>query len=330
MHRILITLIIALVTLTTSATSYTPETVSVSTQFRDSLDFNAVSNPDGIITPAEVDSLNAMLWMLRQHYDVQGLIVCIEDAEYDDPYRFAIEIGRKYGVGGKNANGFVVFLATKSRGYYILTGEGFEKYLTDAQCSKIGRLRMVPLFKEGKWGAGIVAGVSTITSICKGETELSSLSNLANNGNDADDSDDLIFCLIFFLVMIMFAITIILAKRPKCPQCGKRHYRMTKRRVVRVAGNTKKVIVTDYYTCRHCAYHSEKRYESTTDRFRTGEFNGSAPYHWGEIIAMTTAAGTHYYGGGYGGGHSSFGGGGSFHSTFGGGSFGGGGAGGHF
>lgn len=325
--RLLISLIIALITLTAGATSYTPETLPVSTQFRDSLDFNAVCNPDGIITPTEVDSLNAMLWTLRQHYDVQGLIVCIKDADFDDPYRFAIEVGRKYGVGGKNANGFIVFLATASRGYYILTGEGFEKYLTDAQCSKIGRLQMVPHFKQGRWGAGIVAGVSTITSICKGETELSSLSNLANN-DSSEDEYAITFVIIFFAVVIFFAITIIRASRPKCPHCGKRHYRKTLRRVVKIAGSPRKVEVTDYYKCRDCGYESHQKYISTTSRFRTGVFDGSAPYRWGDIITATTAAGTHYYGGGYSGG--SFGGGGGFHSTFGGGSFGGGGAGGHF
>lgn len=328
MHRLFLSLILAFATLVAGATTYSPETVPVSTQFRDRLDFNAVSNPDGIIAPALVDSLNEILWTLREHHDVQGLVVAIKEADFDDPYRFAIEIGRKHGVGGKNANGFIVFLATESHGYYILTGEGFEKYLTDAQCSKIGRLKMVPYFKQGRWGDGILAGVSTIASICEGETELSSLSNLASDNED--DSDDALLVIFFFVVIIFFIITIALAIRPKCPGCGKHHYRMTRRRVVKIAGSTKKVIVTDYYTCRDCGYSSEKQYESTTDRFRTGEFDGSAPYHWGEIITATTAAGTHYYGSDYGGGHSSYGGGSGFNSTFGGGSFGGGGAGGHF
>lgn len=325
MKRSILTIIMAVLAMAGFA-QYTAENLPVSTQFIDSLDYNAVCNPDGVLTAEEVDSLNQMLWSMRENQGVQGLVVAIKASDPDDPYEFAMQVGRKYGVGGKQALGFVVLVTTEQRGYQIITGDGMEKFLTDAQCSKIGRKAMVPAFREGQWGRGMLAGVALIKGVVSGEVELSA----DRNSSDEEDGD------LGTGLMILFAPIAGVAgiayynnrKARECPKCKQHNYGKKLRTVTKIEGKGNAVQVVDKYVCPHCKYTHEHKYLSTTNRFYTGSFNGKGRRGWGEVVAASAAGigvGGSWSGGG---GHSSSG--PTFHSTFGGGSFSGGGAGGRF
>lgn len=327
MNRLLTTLLTTLITL--SAYCYTADDLPVSTQFIDSLDFNAVSNPDGILSTAEVDSLNSILWSMRKNQGVQGLIICIKESDPDDPYEFSMQVARKYGVGGKQDVGFVMMVSTMQHGYQILTGDGMEKFLTDAQCSYISRNIMVPELKKGEWGRALIAGLTTIDGICKGEVEL----NTANDTENEDEGDIGLALLALFgpiggICGLMYYNN---RKAHKCPKCAKHNYAMRKRTVQKLEGDGETVEVVDLFTCSDCNYAHERQYMSTTEKFYIGTFDGKGPLRWGEIAAATAAGASISSGRGFGrGGGFGGGGGGSFHSTFGGGHFSGGGSGGRF
>lgn len=374
MKQLLLTLILFVLTFPVFAdddakqSMYNVDNLPVSTEFYDSIDFNAVCNPDHILLASEVDSLNSMLWSMRNKQGVQGLVIAINQSDPDDPYEFSIQVARKYGVGGKGSLGFVMLLTKAQRGYEILTGDGMEKFLTDAQCSSIGRRVMVPLFKEGKWGQGMVAGVRMIQGIVSGEVELNE-----TLGDEEDDEGGL-----FGALMMIFGPIAGLGglayysnrKAHTCPKCKKHNYGRTKRivklvnemdndelahSIVALNGNTfdidsyqnnifsgisdsknyrlregiaAPVEVIEHYECSDCGHIHEKKFLSNSDSYYIGTFDGTGKLRWGEIIAAAAAGAA---------AGSSFsrrgGGGGSFHgpsSTFGGGSFSGGGAGGRF
>lgn len=324
MKRSILTIIMAVLAMAGFA-QYTVENLPVSTQFIDSLDYNAVCNPDDVLTTAEVDSLNQMLWSMRENQGVQGLVVAIKASDPDDPYEFAMQVGRKYGVGGKQSLGFVVLVTTEQRGYQIITGDGMEKFLTDAQCSVIGRKAMVPEFKEGEWGRGLIAGVTLIKGIVSGEVELN------GTGNDSEGGDDDLGSGLLILFAPIAGVAGIAyynnRKSRECPKCKKHNYGMKLRTVTPVEGKGKAVQVVDKYVCPDCKHTHEHRYLSTTNRFYTGTFNGKGRRRWGEVIAASAAGISAGSGWHSSGSHSS---GPTFHSTFGGGSFSGGGAGGRF
>lgn len=347
------------------AEPYTPDNLPVSTVFTDSLDYKAVSNPDGILTGSEVDYLNSVLYSLRTQHGVQGLVVCVKETDPDDPYTFALAVARKYGVGGKQSRGFILLLSTVSRGYSILTGDAMEKFLTDADCSTIERNTMLPLLKEEKWGEAVCATVNVIAEVCRGEVEL----NAIGEDDDLDDGDIYAGLLAIGGLFAGFGGLgyYISRKEKECPKCKKHNYGMKKRQVVikddnnatltkhqmerktkaiaallagAEVGNShsfKKSVtlrdarlvpieVTDTYTCPDCKYVKTNKYVTTADKYYIGDFDGTGKYKWGDIAAAAAAAASSDYG--FGGGSS--GGGSSYHSTFGGGSFSGGGASGRF
>lgn len=370
MKQTITTLLLLFASLMGFAKPYTVNNLPVSTQYIDSLDFNAVCNPDGILTSTEVDSLNQILWKLHETQRVQGLVIAIKEADPDDPYQFCIDVGRKYGVGGKASLGFIVMVTSVQRGYEIMTGDGMEKYLTDADCSIIGRKLMVPYFKEGKWGAGILAAVKTIDGVCKGEVELNAAPD--SNGNSEDGVGlGTILLWIFGPFAGLGALGYYYNRKAKtCPKCKKLNYGRTKRVVSLVEGGydadalasidgmtfklneqahnmpaiyqlqdgiKAPVDVVDYYECPDCGYVHEKKFLSNSDKYMIGTFNGTGDRAWGEIISAAAAAGAaaassrDFRDHDHGSHHSSHHSSGpSFHSTFGGGHFSGGGAGGRF
>lgn len=60
-----------------------------------------VSNPEQILSAATVDSLDRLLGALERDRGVQTLVVVVDRLKGDDPYRFAMTLARKYGVGNR-------------------------------------------------------------------------------------------------------------------------------------------------------------------------------------------------------------------------------------
>ena len=97
-----------------------------------------VSNPEQILSAATVDSLDRLLGALERDRGVQTLVVVVDRLKGDDPYRFAMTLARKYGVGNRETRtGLVVVLATGDRSYQFLTGNGLEGTLPDGLIQQI-------------------------------------------------------------------------------------------------------------------------------------------------------------------------------------------------
>ena len=72
---------------------------------------------------------------------------------------YAVKLFEKWGIGKKGKdNGVLIILAMKERAGRIETGYGLEGALPDAVCAQISRKVMVPYFKKGEFGKGLLAG----------------------------------------------------------------------------------------------------------------------------------------------------------------------------
>lgn len=261
-----------------------------------------VSNPDGILSPATVDSINALLKTLDIH-KVQCLVVTVTNIEDDDPYEFAIGLGRRFGVGGKESLGVVVVLATDDRSYQIVTGDGMEKFLPDAICYRIEEHAMVPYLKEGDWDNAMLAAVSAIKGYLDKEPEVMEMLRQAEESED-DDTKGLVHAFLW-LIGILFVISVINNVREKrCPECKK--YQLKKVSTVKKKAKDGGYDYTYTFICQNCG-------KEVVRKVHRSPSSGGGGFYIG--------------GGGFGGGSHSSGGG---FSGYGGGSFSGGGAGGRF
>lgn len=285
------------------AATYTPDNLPIP-YLQDRTQY--VSNPDGILAQSTVDSLNLWLGQMETTHGVQTVLAVVERIEGGEAYDFCMALGRKYSIGRKEQNsGLIILLATKDRAYYILTGRGLEGTLPDAICKRIENRQMLPALREGDWDEAMLNTVRAIKAYTDGDDSLA-------GSSDFDDDDDTIalilflFCMVFGLGLIGFAIWYDQYKKSYCPSC---HQHKMKKISTRTTKNKLLGIRThhDTYRCSNCGFTKE--------------------LHWDEDLHSSGGAAASGIGGGFFG---SGGGGGSFGGSFGGGSFGGGGAGGRF
>jgi len=264
-----------------------------------------VSNPDNILSTTTVDSLNRMLLRLDKH-NVQCLVVCVTNIKNNDPYDFAIGIGRRFGIGGEQNLGIVILLATDDRAYQITIGRGMEKYLPDVICHRIGTQAMLPFLKESNWDRALLAAVNSITGYLDQEPEI--VQQLRDTTEDDDEYVARIVGILLFIAFVGFLIAVSISyyRSTKCPNCSKHKLKIISR-YTRTDKNGDKHLY-QVYECQHC-HHQLTRHSIVRKHDDPNT---------GDIFLMGGTGGGHYSGGsgGFGG--------------FGGGSFGGGGAGGRF
>ena len=125
-------------------------------------DFAGVIDPD---SAAQIDSL------IRSLQQASGDVVVVATVDTFQPYgdirEYATKMfenhGRGIGEKGKD-NGLLVLLAVKDRQVWVEVGYDLEEFITDGFAGELSRKVMVPEFRRGAYGAGLLAGVSRIAS----------------------------------------------------------------------------------------------------------------------------------------------------------------------
>lgn len=163
-------------------------------QLTDSTHF--VSNPDGILSPTTVDSIDATLRHLRSATSCEAVVVALRSIPPDiEPIQFATELGQQWGVGKSDRdNGIVILLVTSTHRMAIATGRGTEGPLPDALAGRIIRDIAIPYFRRDDYSAGTLAAVRAVTAALTDpqyRRELMSDTHGHGDSNDSsDDSDD--------------------------------------------------------------------------------------------------------------------------------------------
>jgi uncharacterized protein len=125
-------------------------------------DFARVIDP---ASAAAIDSLSRSLE--RASGDVIVVATVETYAPYADIREYAVKLfengGRGIGQRGRD-NGLLVLLAVKEREVWVEVGYDLEQFITDGFAGETSRQYMVPEFRQGQYGAGLLAGVSRIAS----------------------------------------------------------------------------------------------------------------------------------------------------------------------
>jgi uncharacterized protein len=118
------------------------------------------------LSSAEQQALDAKLadWEARTTNQLAVLIVPTTQSEPIEAY--SIRVAEAWKIGRKgNDNGALFLVAKNDRKMRIEVGYGLEGTLTDVTSRRIIAENVAPLFREGKFAAGIEAGVDRIISV---------------------------------------------------------------------------------------------------------------------------------------------------------------------
>ncbi len=171
------------------------------------------SNPDGVLSREAVYRLDTLCASLRRRALAQPAIVVVNEIEGDDVFTFAYNLFSKWGVGReKRDNGLGILLVTDRREVRIVTGYGLEGVLTDALCRRIIERYMIPEFRTGDYGAGLLAGMTAINELLSGsELDLSNTGNPFANLLSQDKR--LIWTALILIGLVLLRVWLFIRKR---------------------------------------------------------------------------------------------------------------------
>lgn len=120
----------------------------------------------GVISFDERSKLNVLISEVERKTSAEIAVVTVKSIAPYDEKSYARMLFDNWKIGKKDKdNGVLVLLVVEERLWRIETGYGVEGILPDGLCGEIGRKYMVPLFKEGRYGEGLYAGVSEMARI---------------------------------------------------------------------------------------------------------------------------------------------------------------------
>lgn len=144
-----------------------------------------VSNPDHVLTQQTVDHMNITLKRLDNELGVQSVVIVVNHIENDDPFRFAQDVGNKYGVGYGN-KGLMVVVGYQDHSINISPGRALEADLTDAECHRLEQQYVVPAMRAEMPDSAMFYLTEALYSTLQ-KKQLPQMSNLLA---DADDDVD--------------------------------------------------------------------------------------------------------------------------------------------
>jgi uncharacterized protein len=177
----------------------------LSTVFSIAQDFPAkpttlVNDYAGILSSSEKQQLEQKLVSFDDSTSTQVSIAILKSVGDYDINEYAIELGRKWGVGqsGKN-NGVIIVVAVGDRKVSIQTGYGLEGVLPDIYTKRIIEYDFKPYFKTGNYYQGLDAGTTSIIKYTKGEYKADPKANNAPKGSS-------IIVLIIIIIIVIIVI----------------------------------------------------------------------------------------------------------------------------
>ena len=122
-----------------------------------------VSDLANVIASSDKDTLEAMCTQVEQQLGAQFALVTVQKLG-DEPIRdFALDLGRKWGVGPKSNNQGLHIVLSLDRHLDIEVGRGLEPYITDGFAGDTRRA-MTPQLRAGQYGQALVGAVQTLAT----------------------------------------------------------------------------------------------------------------------------------------------------------------------
>ena len=161
-----------------------------------------VNDYSNVLSASQKQALEQKLVAFDDSSSTQIAIAIVKSVGDYDINEYAVELGRKWGVGqsGKN-NGVMIVVAVGDRKISIQTGYGVEGALPDIYAKRIIDNDIKPNFKAGDYYAGLDAGTTSIIKYTRGEYKNDNPKVSAKKGGSV--SVVVIIIIIIIVIIIM-------------------------------------------------------------------------------------------------------------------------------
>ena len=126
----------------------------------------------GVLSRSDNAKISASLLQFQRAYGPQLQVLVVPDLEDETIEGYSIKVVDAWKLGAEGEdNGVLLLVATQDRKVRIEVGRGLEGDLPDALAGRIIRTGIIPFFKQGQTGAGIVVGLGMIAESVGGKLE---------------------------------------------------------------------------------------------------------------------------------------------------------------
>lgn len=167
-----------------------------------------VANPDYVLSQEAVDRMNVTLQKLEKQLGIQSVFIVVNHIENDDPFRFAQDVGNKYGVG-YNDLGLVVVVGYEDHSINMSPGRKLEAELTDAECHRLEQEYVVPAMRAELPDSGMIYLAEAVYAKLE-KKELPQMSALADMDDEEGEREAIIIVIFFLFVSGWLAVFLVL------------------------------------------------------------------------------------------------------------------------
>lgn len=162
-----------------------------------------------LMNSKERQEAESYLEALEKNSGIQIAVLTIRTLDGESLESFSMKVAEKWKLGNKDRDdGALLLVAYNERAVRLEVGYGLEGTLTDTKCGLIIRNVIIPQFKEGNYGEGILSGVKTMGSILSGDVEVEE-KLLAQEENEMGP----LFAMCVIIVWLIIAITCIVESK---------------------------------------------------------------------------------------------------------------------
>jgi uncharacterized protein len=126
----------------------------------------------GVLSRGDQAKIASSLLQFQQKYGPQLQVLVVPSLEDETIEGYSIKVVDKWKLGAKGKDdGVLLLVATENRKVRIEVGRGLEGDLPDVIAGRIIRTGIIPFFKQGQTGAGILVGLGMIAESVGGKLE---------------------------------------------------------------------------------------------------------------------------------------------------------------
>ncbi|HFQ89418.1 MAG TPA: TPM domain-containing protein [Desulfobulbus sp.] len=163
----------------------------------------------GVIDTRTEDRLAGLLQDLEQKTSVQMVILTVDSLDGEDINSFSLRVAEQWKLGQKGKdNGLLLSVAVRDRKYRFEVGYGLEEVLPDSLVGTIGRRALVPWFRKGEYGRGILVATGEVIRVLAKHygVTITGLPQQRMRRSRNNSTDSLVFFLIFLGVVVVGAM----------------------------------------------------------------------------------------------------------------------------
>lgn len=122
-----------------------------------------VNDYAGVVDTATKAQLETTLGNLDRQQQIQFSVVIVDTTGGQDIFDYSLAVARGWGIGSKDVQkpSLLLLVAIKDRKYFTQVSRHLEGDLPDGLVGQIQREQLVPAFRAGQYGQGIVDTIDT-------------------------------------------------------------------------------------------------------------------------------------------------------------------------